>query len=346
MSYCETHLFFEQQTYIDILQNLYINLSTSEIKYPTDQGRAIYDWVTCDNGILVNSRRKELLEKATYSLLVCLKCVVDSIELEEENNIKQEVINGLNKFHSKFSRLKKDLDHFLIYINKRYLIKEFNIDDMIMNKTSKPNRGIDPIEPCENSYQETRIKLKQILDSTVSTEHHTNIIINLPTLKDAHIYCKMYNFTGQFMGPVIEQFIKIKYNMTKNKASMCNGDLKSGEKNIEIKVSNGGKDNNKFNYVQLRINHTCEYILTAYYINYDNLDNLGELFIFRLNKNNLKDIIFKFGSYAHGTVRELGLITMEDLNDTTNQKEYSIRPKYGDRCWNELLPFRIDESSI
>ena len=131
--------------------------------------------------------------------------------------------------------------------------------------------------------------------------------------------------------------------MTKNNASLCNGDLQCDDANYEIKASNGGKENNKFNYVQLRMNHNCEYILTAYYICYHNLENLGELFIFKLNKENLKSLIVNYGGYAHGTIGELGKITIEDLNDVTNQKEYAIRPKYGDKCWNELLEFRIED---
>ena len=134
--------------------------------------------------------------------------------------------------------------------------------------------------------------------------------------------------------------------MTKNKASLCIGDLQYCETNFEIKVSIGGKENNKFNYVQLRINHICEYILTAYYINDDNIDKLGELFIFKLNKENIKKIILQYGGYAHGTVQKLGPITLEDLENELNDKEYAIRPKYGDKCWCELLQYRVDEITI
>ena len=35
--------------------------------------------------------------------------------------------------------------------------------------------------------------------------------------------------------------------MKKNNASLCNGDLKCNEINVEIKVSNGGEKNNNFN---------------------------------------------------------------------------------------------------
>ena len=192
----------------------------------------------------------------------------------------------------------------------------------------------------------TKIKLKQLLDSHHSNKFHTEKIMQLPTLKDAHMYCKLNNLSGQFTGPVLEKYIKINYNMNKNSASCCIGDLKCNEINIEVKASNGGKENNKFNYVQLRMNHNCIYILTAYYLDYENLENLGELYIFKLNKENIIPLIVNYGGYAHGTIGELGKITIEDLNKTTNQKEYALRPKYGDKCWKELLKFRIDELII
>jgi hypothetical protein len=189
---------------------------------------------------------------------------------------------------------------------------------------------------------DTKHLLKHLLDHTQSNKLHVDAIMKLPTLKDAHIYCKYNNLSGQFTGPVLEKYIKHKYNMTKNNPSMCNGDLCHNNVNIEIKASNGGKEHNKFNYVQLRMNHNCEYLFTAYYIDYSNLEMLGELYVFRLNKENLKSLIFKYGDYAHGTIGELGKITHDDLNDVNNQKEYALRPKYGDKCWNELLAFRVE----
>ena len=193
---------------------------------------------------------------------------------------------------------------------------------------------------------EIKIKLKQLLESSVKTNILEQLILKLPTLKRAHMYCKYNNLSGQFTGPVLEKFIRNKYNMIKNSASSCIGDLKFNEVNVEIKASNGGKENNKFNFVQLRMNHNCEYIFTAYYIDYENLENLGELYIFRLNKENIKPLIVKYGGYAHGTIEKLGPITIEDLNDVNNPKEYAIRPKYGDKCWDELLNFRVQEITV
>ena len=189
--------------------------------------------------------------------------------------------------------------------------------------------------------QPNHLKLKNILQ-LAKYNHKKEIIKQSSNIKDAHIYCKVNQLSGQISGPLIEYYIKNTYNMIKNNSSLCIGDLKYKNKNIEIKISTGGKENNKFNYVQLRINHNCDYILTAYYLSIKNLKDNGELFIFRLNKYNMKNIILKYGSYAHGTIQKLGIINKKDLNDPKNDKEYAIRPKYGDDCWNELLKYKID----
>jgi len=217
----------------------------------------------------------------------------------------------------------------------------FNIietkSEEIVDINSDPN--LDP-----DTEMETRIKLKYLL--TLSKYDHKLQIMKQPNIKYAHIYCKINQLSGQVAGPLIENYIKNKYDMIKNNSSLCIGDLQYKETNIEIKISIGGKDNNKFNYVQLRMNHSCEYILTAYYINDENIDTLGELFIFKLNKMDIRPIIFKYGGYAHGTFQKLGPITEADLEDTQNDKEYAIRPKYGDKCWCDLLQFRIEEICV
>jgi hypothetical protein len=187
-------------------------------------------------------------------------------------------------------------------------------------------------------------QLKHILKFS-KCNHKVEIVKQLD-IKHAHIYCKIHYLSGQVSGPLIEHYIKHKYSMIKNNSSLCIGDLQHNQTNLEIKISNGGKDNNRFNYVQLRMNHNCEYILTAYYVTEENVETLGELFIFKLNKNDMKKIILKYGGYAHGTIQKLGGITEEELNNPTNDKEYAIRPKYGDKCWCELLPFRIPEIGV
>ena len=193
----------------------------------------------------------------------------------------------------------------------------------------------------EKKAEDIKAKLKKILG--ISNCNHKVEILKETDIKRAHIYCKINQLSGQVSGPLIEHYIKNKYGMEKNSASLCKGDLQHNQINFEIKISNGGKENNKFNYVQLRMNHDCVYIFTAYYISIDNVENEGELYIFKLNKKELKDLIYKYGGYAHGTVQKLGKITEDDLDNQENDKEYAIRPKYGDKCWAELLNYRVQD---
>lgn len=191
------------------------------------------------------------------------------------------------------------------------------------------------------NYQE---QLQNVLDR--SGVNHEREIMKEPSIKHAHIYCKIHGLSGQITGPLIEKYIEKTCAMSKNNASLCIGDLQHNGCNLEIKVSNGGQNNNKFNYVQMRMNHQCDYLLTAYYLDKTNVSILGELFLFRIPKNELRHIIVQYGSYAHGTKDKLGPIQMDDLENSDNTKEYALRPKYGDACWKALLNFRIDEVTI
>jgi len=196
------------------------------------------------------------------------------------------------------------------------------------------------------SYEETTIcELKKLLDND---KDHKEERLKLKTTKDVHIYSKINNLTGQQMGPLIEFYIKEKFCMEKNKAGDCIGDCKDRflEDN-EIKASGGGKNHNSYNYVQIRVNHKIHnYIFTAYYLTKDNYMNGGELFIFKIKKENLYSILNKYGAYAHGTISKLGKITLEDLKKDNNTKEYSLRPKYGSKLWKELVEYRVNESDL
>jgi hypothetical protein len=198
--------------------------------------------------------------------------------------------------------------------------------------------------------EDITIKLKYILE--LSQCNHKKEIMNEANLKRVHIYCKIKQLSGQVSGPLIEYYIMMKYGMSKIKPSLCQGDLQHNDINYELKISNGGKDNNQFNYVQLRSttdeSRLCiyVYIFTAYYISVDNIDTEGELFIFKMNKEDIKKIIVAFGGYAHGTKHKLGEITATELDNPENDKEYAIHPKYGDKCWKELLHFRVEDLNI
>lgn len=184
-------------------------------------------------------------------------------------------------------------------------------------------------------------ELRKIL-SGVQTDHIEQIM-NSATLKDAHIYCVVKKLVGQKYGFLLEKFIKNKFSYAGNKTEECKGDCSKLGVNYEIKVSLGGKTFNKFNYVQLRPRHECNmYILTAYHLTQYNVDDRGDLYIFRLTKDVMCDIIYKYGCYAHGSVSQHGKITMP-LNE---DMEYALRPSYGSKCWMELMKYRIMEDAL
>ena len=138
-------------------------------------------------------------------------------------------------------------------------------------------------EPVENY----RIKLlKNYIN--LSFINHDDEILKEKTLKHAHIYCVINNINSQKYGCLIEKYIRIKHKFIKNNASNCNGDCSKDNKNIEIKSSLGGKNRNKFNWLQIRLYHDIQnYIFTAYYLNNNNVEGEGELFIFNIPKENI-----------------------------------------------------------
>lgn len=191
-------------------------------------------------------------------------------------------------------------------------------------------------------------RVKRLMEHlTLSKVDHKDSIMKLATLKEAHTYCVIYKISAQQYGTLLERFIRIKFNYVKNKAEDCTGDCSKDGKNSEVKVSLGGATHSKFNFVQIRPSHDCEtYILTAYNLSSDNVESEGELYIFKVPKEDIKKIILRFGGYAHGTLKELGDITTESLNDEKSTKEYALRPTINDACWKELIQFRVPESEL
>jgi hypothetical protein len=188
-------------------------------------------------------------------------------------------------------------------------------------------------------------RLKEHL--ALSKVNHEDEIMKKPTLKDAHVYCVMYGISAQQFGPLLERYIRLKFNYIKNKAEACTGDCSKDGENSEVKVSLGGANHTKFNFVQIRPSHKCEsYILTAYNLTAENADSEGELYIFKVPKAEIKTLIVSYGGYAHGTLKEHGPITIDSLNDEKSMKEYALRPSLNDKCWSALMPFRIPETAL
>lgn len=188
------------------------------------------------------------------------------------------------------------------------------------------------------------VKLKEYL--ALSKLNHSQNIMKEETLKNAHVYCLINNLSAQHYGPLLEKYIRTNFNYSKNKAEECTGDCSKNGKNSEVKVSLGGATHDKFNFVQIRPSHDCDsYILSAYHLCIENVEKEGDLYIFKVPKEDMKKIIVSHGGYAHGTVKEHGKITTESINEKGN-KEYAIRPTVNDKCWKDLLAFRITEDAL
>jgi hypothetical protein len=188
-------------------------------------------------------------------------------------------------------------------------------------------------------------KLKQHL-AHANVKHDAEVM-QLTTLKDAHVYCVLYGVSAQQYGPLLERFIRTNFKYVKNNANECTGDCSKDGKNSEVKVSIGGATHSKFNFVQLRPAHDCDdYILTAYHLCHDNVADEGDLYIFKISKTDIKKLIVSHGGYAHGTIKEHGAITSESIEVEHVIKEYALRPSINDDCWKALLPFRISESEL
>jgi hypothetical protein len=193
--------------------------------------------------------------------------------------------------------------------------------------------------------EERVIRLKEHL--SISKVKHEEQIMKLTTLKEAHIYCIIHGVSAQQYGPLLERFIRTKFNYIKNKAEDCTGDCSKDGKNSEVKVSLGGTAHTKFNFVQIRPSHDCDnYILTAYHLSSENVESEGELYIFKIPKEDIKKIIVSYGGYAHGTIKEHGTITINSLSDEKSIKEYALRPTINDECWKALLSFKVSESEL
>lgn len=245
---------------------------------------------------------------------------------EEQIAIKENAIllKGIKQTHASVIK-------YLEKINKR-------LDDLENKLRLCTNTRINIRN--ETNINHIKKRLFDLLNNNINNQKKD--ILKSKTLKEACIKCKLHKLSGQQIGPLLEKYIIQKNNMVKQPSYKCNGDCLFKSMHIEIKVSLGGINHDKFNYVQIRVNHNINfYLLIAYYLSRTNMDTLGELFIFKIPKDKIIPMILKYGNYAHGTISKNGKIDLSDLNNKNNNKEYSIRPKYGDVCWNNLLDFRV-----
>jgi hypothetical protein len=283
--------------------------------------------------LTIRSTKLQLIERCKTLGIVITK-----------NNTKKQLLEFINK-----PIVVGPADEMTLLENE---LKSLQVSDdvkLIINPPENVSRLANPkvklIEEKDDNNPSNVNRLKERL--TQRKINHELQIMQISTLKGAHVYCVTNDITSQRYGILLEKFICVKFNYTKNKTEDCNGDLSKGGKTSEIKVSLGGVNNNKYNFVQIRPSHNVQsYILTAYHLCHENVESEGCLYIFKISKSDMLQLIVSYGGYAHGTVKVHGKITADSVNDKKNTKEYAIRPTINDACWQALLRFRISESEL
>jgi hypothetical protein len=144
-------------------------------------------------------------------------------------------------------------------------------------------------------------KIRNYLNQKSMTyEQHQNEIRNA-SIKDAHLYCLLANVPSAMVGRLLEARIG------------------GASPSIDIHVSlKSGVQKKQFHYTQVRICDEIEvYLMTAYDLSEDNAEHGGDLYVFRVGKDAMADLLRRYG------------------------RDDALRPVVGGRCWNALMPFRV-----
>lgn len=162
------------------------------------------------------------------------------------------------------------------------------------------------------------------------------------------ILCK-HQLSSQQWGPLLESFIKEKFNIGPAVDSISGDGCSPKGLNIEIKVSLGDKGG-QLNFVQLRPDHTIDYYLFLGYNLFEG--GLGQTHWFLCPPKELYTLLPTYGGYAHGTISKLGGITMENIYG--RGCEYALRPnpvledtRKGKKLWRLMCgKFSVTEDDI
>lgn len=199
-----------------------------------------------------------------------------------------------------------------------------------------------------NETAATRLLWYTERQKATRTDYKT-AIVREPTLKDACWYCHLHSIPANQMGTLIEHYICATTTYTPNSSSACIGDATKDGEHYEFKVSLGGKTFNKFNYVQIRLNHNVHYyLLIALHLSTANVMHSsthdGDLYLFKVPHKAMVALLRVYGQYAHGTVAKYGPVKDSlNVDPATNEHEFALRPTYGSACWLALMPHRVTE---
>jgi hypothetical protein len=164
-----------------------------------------------------------------------------------------------------------------------------------------------------NFYSDIANELRQNTSGHKLCQDETNVVRKC-------LLCRYYLSSMQW-GPLMEKFIKNKFNITKPLNSTSGDGCSKRKKNIEIKVSLG-TSHGSFNFVQIRPDHKIHYYL---FLAYDlHVGKEGKVYWLLCKPQELYKLIPEYGGYAHGTVAKFGKISQRNLKG--RNMEYALRP--------------------
>ena len=207
-----------------------------------------------------------------------------------------------------------------------------------MSKNTTISKELKYLQVNMNNLQ----NLVKIMKNKNKHSFENEIIEKIQNSKNLEEKCILIRF---YLFPQSTKIEKIIINdLLLNKPNdEVSGDCCKNGKNYEIKYTGHSKES-KINIVQIRPDHKIDYYLIIYYNMFFN-DNIGKAYIFKITSEEMNNLILKYGSYAHGTIKKLGKITKDNLQD--RNCEYCLRCNPNNKSnrnqnlWNEFLKYQI-----
>ena len=172
------------------------------------------------------------------------------------------------------------------------------------------------------------------------------MILKIETLiQYSNNLCEKCILARNFLKPqstIMERIIKTDLDI-KNAINNTSGNGIKNNIKYEIKISIFAKKS-KFNFVQIRPDHDIDFYILICYDLYKN--KLGQAYILKIPEKVIFNFIVQYGSYAHGTYKKLGKITMNNLKG--RNCEYALRTYSNSNkntknyiFWSELLKYEV-----
>lgn len=191
-------------------------------------------------------------------------------------------------------------------------------------------------------YLHQLVKEMRENEAPLSKEQIMDKIKKEPTFTGKCILCRKY-FKPQSTN--MEQIIKEDLEMG-DKINETSGDATKSKINYEIKYSGHAKQS-KWNFVQIRPDHNInQYLLAGYNMHDESDENLGKGYVFKVPAEHMYNLIIKYGGYAHGTIKELGKITRDNLKGRNCEYALRCNPNSkkgkGKQLFDELLKYEVE----